>query len=141
MTYQDILHLPHPQSKNRKHMPLAERAAQFAPFAALSGFDALIEEQARYTDRRPPVSREEALAINNALERLLQARKPTAVQVRYFIPDPLKSGGVTGEKQGEARRVDLSARTVIFTDKTAIPIDDILMLAILCDSCYTDNKS
>ena len=74
MTYDDILHLPHHQSQNRKHMPLAERAAQFAPFAALSGFDALIDEQARYTDRRPAVSDEEAAAINAALERLLTVR-------------------------------------------------------------------
>ena len=112
-------------------MPLAERAAQFAPFAALSGFDALIDEQARYTDRRPAVSDEEAAAINAALERLLTARVPTPVLLLYFIPDPLKSGGVTQEKQGEVRRVDLAEHTLVFTDKTTVPVNDILMLDIL----------
>ena len=131
MTYDDILHLPHHQSHNRTHMPLAERAAQFAPFAALSGFDALIDEQARYTDRRPAVSDEEAAAINAALERLLTARVPTPVLLLYFIPDPLKSGGVTQEKQGEVRRVDLAEHTLVFTDKTTVPVNDILMLDIL----------
>ena len=131
MTYDDLLHLPHPQSKNRKHMPISERAAQFAPFAALSGFDALIDEQARYTDRRPAVSDEEANAINAALEQLLTARYPTPVLLLYFIPDPLKSGGISQEKQGEVRRVDLSARTLVFTDKATVPVDDILMLDIL----------
>lgn len=129
--YNDILNLPHHRSKNRKQMPLLERAAQFAPFAALSGFDALIDEQARYTDRRPAVSDEEAFAINAALEKLLTARNPTPVFLLYFVPDPLKSGGVTQEKQGEVRRVDLSARELVFTDKKTVPINDILMLDIL----------
>ena len=131
MTYDDIINLPHHQSQNRTHMPLAERAAQFAPFAALSGFDALIDEQARYTDRRPAVSDEEAAAINAALERLLTVRVPTPVLLLYFIPDPLKSGGVTQEKQGEVRRVDLAEHTLVFTDKTTVPVNDILMLDIL----------
>ena len=131
MTYDDILHLPHHQSQNRTHMPLAERAAQFAPFAALSGFDALIDEQARYTDRRPAVSDEEITAINAALEQLLTVRGPTPVLLLYFIPDPLKSGGVSQEKQGEVRRVDLAEHTLVFTDKTTVPVNDILMLDIL----------
>ena len=129
--YKDIIDLPRPHSSNRTPMPAYERAAQFAPFAALSGFDALIDEQARYTDRRPAVSDEEAAAINAALERLLTARVPTPVLLLYFIPDPLKSGGVTQEKQGEVRRVDLAEHTLVFTDKTTVPVNDILMLDIL----------
>ncbi|MBQ1838235.1 MAG: hypothetical protein II127_01295 [Ruminococcus sp.] len=129
--YTDILPLPRRQPRTRTPMPISERAAQFAPFAALSGYDEHLAEQARLTDRRPAVCDEDALLINDNLSLLLHAPERLCVHLSYYIPDARKPGGAVRDKEGEVRRVDTVARTLIFSDKTVIPLDDILSLAIL----------
>lgn len=130
-TYRDILSLPAPPIALHPRMPAAERAAQFAPFAALSGFGSQIGERARLTDCRPPVSEDDARQIDSCLQLLLRSRLPQTVRLSYFIPDSRKSGGAVLDFTGDLRRVDAVARELIFTDKTVIPLDDILWLAIL----------
>ena len=120
--YDDIIRLPH-------HRP--QTAAQFAPFAALSGFGARIGEAARLTDSRPAVGEEEERQINDCLRFLLDISAPQAVRLTFFVPDKLKSGGAVYDFSGEVRRADPVARTLIFTDKTVIAFDDILYLAIV----------
>ena len=132
-SYTDILLLPHPQPRH-KRMPLYERAAQFAPFAALTGFGARICEAARLVDSRPSVSAEEAREINEQLNILIKQTSPLPVRLTYFVPDGKKQGGALFEKEGEVRWVDSVARRLFFTDKTEIPIDDIFALAILAQS-------
>ena len=134
--YDDIINLSPPQRGRR--MPLYERAAQFAPYAALTGFDGLIGERARLTDKRPAVSAEEALIINDNLNILIKSRGNTAVRLSLFQPDGRKEGGAVIQKEGEVRRVDVTARELIFTDKTSVPIDNILALVITGFSCYTN---
>lgn len=129
--YNDILHLPYPHLRHRR-MPLLERAAQFAPFAALSGFDRCIGEEARLTGRRPAVSDEDALVINDNLRLLLCAAQPAEVRLTYFVPDACKDGGEIVGKRGRVRRVDTVLRTLAFTDKTVVSLDAILTLDILC---------
>ena len=125
-TYLDIIGLAPRKSNARRQMSLHDRAAQFAPFAALSGYEDKIREQARLTDSRREVNSEEAARINLLL--LKAAESPPGqmcVSVTYFMPDKRKSGGAYFEHSGAVRRVDTARRLLIFTDKTAVPIDDI----------------
>lgn len=130
-SYKDIRHLSYHPSGRHKQMPPAARAAQFAPFAALTGFDGQISEQARQTDSRPTVSDEDALLINENLTLLLQAGAPVRVELTVFVPDCRKPGGTAVTKEGCVRRVDPVMRQLIFTDKTTVSVDDLLRLAIL----------
>ena len=127
--YDDIINLPRFQTSHRR-MPLYERAAQFAPFAALTGYENLISEEARFTDRRPVPGDEEARIINENLNIISQRRAPTAVRVRCFIPDERKSGGSVVSREGAVRWIDRVMRRMIFTDKSEICIDDIIALDI-----------
>ena len=129
--YRDILNLPRTPSRTRRQMPVCERAAQFAPFAALSGFDTQIGEEARLTNRRPVLSDEEAAEMNEVLCVLAESTRRLRVRLTVFVPDASKSGGALFKTEGVVRRVDFAARQLIFADKTVIALDDIFSLAIL----------
>ena len=129
--YRDILNLPRTPSRTRRQMPVCERAAQFAPFAALSGFDTQIGEEARLTNRRPVLSDEEAAEMNEILCVLAESTRRLRVRLTVFVPDASKSGGALFKTEGVVRRVDFAARQLIFADKTVIALDDIFSLAIL----------
>ena len=129
--YEDIVNPPHHVSKKHPHMPMIKRAAQFAPFAALSGFDTQIGEEARLTNRRPVLSDEEAAEMNEVLCVLAESTRRLRVRLTVFVPDASKSGGALLKTEGVVRRVDFAARQLIFADKTVISLDDIFSLAIL----------
>ena len=127
--YDDIIHLPHPTSKKHPRMSMAERAAQFSPFAALTGFDGVIRETGRLTDQR--VEREES--DREELERRLnyldaQEREHPLVQVTYFLPDEKKEGGRYVTTTGRLKRIDETRRILRMADRTAIPLEDILAI-------------
>lgn len=142
--YDDMLHLPHHVSRRHPPMTLANRAAQFAPFAALTGYDAELEEAGRRTDRRIELSESERALLDERL-RLLQAwlsRMPgkwaapatpdftmPEVTVTYFIPDERKEGGAYTAITGTLRRIDPIQRTLLMTDGTDIPLDDVLQIS------------
>ncbi|MEG2421569.1 MAG: hypothetical protein RSB55_08455, partial [Oscillospiraceae bacterium] len=92
--YDDMLHLPHHVSEKHPSMPMLDRAAQFSPFAALTGYDAAVKETARLTDRRVELDEGEKEAIDQRLT-LVQERlpDPTEVTITYFVPDKKKAGG------------------------------------------------
>lgn len=121
--YSDIIDLPHYQSKTRRHMTLAERAAQFSAFAALTGFDEEIDETARLTDAREAMSEDDLAALDAALQKLLSAgpAHPT-VTVTYFQPDTRKSGGRYLRFTGTLRHFDPAEGILHFTDGTGIPV-------------------
>ena len=127
--YEDIIHLPHHQSNNRQPMPLHDRAAQFAPFAALTGFDGAIAETARLTDRRIEPDEEAASVLNF---RILQIRERLherpAVTLTCFIPDKRKSGGSYATIRGCVRRIDDVAGEMVLADKTVIKFTDIIRI-------------
>ena len=129
--YSDIIILPHPQSRRHRQMPVSERAAQFAPFAALTGFGEQICEQARLTDRRPVLSDEDAFDLNEKLMIISQSKKRLRVSLSYFVPDRTKRGGALFERQGEVRLVDFVSGIMIFSDRSVISLNDIFALAIL----------
>lgn len=129
MSYDDIIHLPHPVSARHPQMPLADRAAQFSPFAALTGHDAAIRETARLTDS--PVELEESdkeqLDRQLLLVRENLARKPE-IKVTYFQPDEKKSGGAYVTVCGRVNKVEEYGGRLILTDGTIIPLENIFSM-------------
>ena len=120
--YDDIIHLPHHVSKTRKPMPMINRAAQFAPFAALTGHDEAIAETARQTTPRQILSRRLTYAIDHIGER-------SNLTFIYFIPDTLKDGGRNITITGVIRRYDELERTVILETNEILLIDNILSIS------------
>lgn len=124
--YEDIIHLPHHVSKKRNRMSSVERAAQFSPFAALTGFDAAIQECCRLTDRPVELEEDEKNLINVQLERLFRYERPhPVVTVNYFVPDCRKNGGKFITVTGSVQRLDSFFQCVFLTDGTAIAFDRI----------------
>jgi len=129
--YKDILHLPRPVSGRHPRKPMADRAAQFSPFAALTGYDEAIDETARRTDARCTLCEEDAAALNHALRLLCETiRQRPAVQVTHFVPDRRKEGGSYQKTCGRVRRVDLTGRTLCFEDGTVLLLDDIARIEL-----------
>ena len=129
--YEDIIGLSHRGSRRHRHMSMLERAAQFAPFAALSGYDAAVQETQRRTEREEEPDEETAEEINRVLGEILQriAGQPS-VCVRVFEPDGKKAGGAYRSVTGRVRRIDRVRREMLLTDRTVIPIDRIHELKI-----------
>lgn len=127
--YRDIIDLPHHVSNKRPQMPRLNRAAQFAPFAALTGYDAAVTETARTTDRRIELDENERQEIDRRLGILL-ARLPeqTDISITYFKPDERKSGGAYISAAGQIKKIDEYERCVVFFDGAVIPICDILCI-------------
>ena len=129
--YDDIIHLPHHVSEDRPHMPLIDRGAQFAPFAALTGYGDAIEETARLTERKRELSEEQKAVVSDALqELLLRGKDGDPVTVVFFEPDGRKTGGVYRTVTGTVAKVDGYRGTLQMLDGTAIPFDSILDLEL-----------
>lgn len=128
--YDDIIHLPHHQSERRAHMPRRDRAAQFAPFAALTGFGAMVEEGARRTGTRVELSetRKEEL---DAVLRCAREREQPFAELTYFVEDGRKDGGAYVTKTGNIRKIDTITRELELTDGTCIPLDDLYEMEML----------
>ena len=125
--YEDIINLPHHVSTKRPQMPLKDRAAQFAPFAALTGHDEAIKETARLTDERIELDESTQAILNDKIQIILDNLDiEPEITVTYFKPDDKKSGGIYIDHTGVVKRIDDFEKTVIFTDKVIIPIEDIL---------------
>ncbi len=126
--YNDIINLP-PYVTKHPHMSLYDRAAQFAPFAALTGFGALINETARLTDSKPELDEETARILNERLKIIEKNIKlKPEITATYFVPDKKKSGGSLKKYSGKIRRIDEFARELVFTDKSVLSIDEILFI-------------
>ena len=121
--YDDIIDLPHPTSERHPRMPMANRAAQFSPFAAPSGYDDAVKETARLTDGKIELTEEEKANLDARLQLL---EPGIAASFTYFQPDSRKQGGAYVTASGEVKRIDGIAREIILMDGRRIPIDDIL---------------
>ena len=124
--YDEIMELPHHVSKTRPQMPLSDRAAQFAPFAALTGYDSAIKETGRLTDERIELG-EEALAALDRKYQLLMDTLDDAPEVTiiYFQPDERKAGGQYVSATGTVKKVDTFGRRILLQDGTRIPLDSV----------------
>lgn len=124
--YEDIINLPHHVSATRPQMSMLDRAAQFSPFAALTGYDAAIKETGRLTDEKINMD-EEALNILNMKFHILidNLSDEPEVVITFFKPDERKSGGAYFEVTGTVKKLDESERQIMMQDGAKIPMDDI----------------
>ncbi len=124
--YDDIIDLPHPVSKTRPRMSAHDRAAQFSPFAALTGFESAIQETGRVTDQKIELDESVKAELNdrlNLLQDLLDQHPP--VTITWFVPDPAKPGGTYRQIVGHLRKIDGWGQRLIMDDDTIIPIEDL----------------
>lgn len=127
--YEDILSVPRPTTHVRPPMPRQDRAAQFAPFAALTGHDAAIRETARTTQARRQLSEDEKLILDRKQQFLLeQVHRHPQVTVTYFQPDARKAGGAYQVFTGHVRALDTFRRLFRTVEGRDIPVDDIVDL-------------
>lgn len=125
--YDDIINLPHYVSTTRPQMSMLDRAAQFSPFAALTGYDAAIKETGRLTDEKIEMD-EEALNILNMKFQILvdSLDDEPEVTFTYFKPDERKAGGTYIEVTGTVKKVDDFERLIVMQNGTKMPMDDVL---------------
>lgn len=129
--YKDIINLPHHVSKTRKPMSLYNRAAQFAPFAALTGYDDAIKETARLTEERIELSDELKNMLNQKIKLIIENIKlQPEVAITYYVPDNKKSGGVYKTISGNVKRIDEVEKCIIFTNKLKIKVSDMLNIVL-----------
>lgn len=127
--YDDILRLPHHVSASRKPMAMTARASQFAPFAALSGYDAEVQEAGRLTDRPIEPDEYEKEAMNARLQLLARHfREEWVVSLVFFQPDERKAGGAYVTRTGTVKKLYETERLLTLTDGTVIPLDDLIAL-------------
>lgn len=127
--YNDIIDLPHHVSATRPQMSMIERAAQFSPFAALTGYDAAIKETGRLTDEKTELDEESLKDLDMRFQLLLDKLddKPE-VTITYFVPDELKSGGEYVVLTDTIKKVEVFERLLITMNGTKIPMNDVLSL-------------
>ena len=127
--YDDMLRLPRHVSASRKPMAITARAAQFAPFAALSGYDAEVQEAGRLTDRPIEPDEYEKEALNARLQLLARHfREEWVVSLVFFQPDERKAGGAYVTRTGTVKKFREAERILTLTDGTVIPLDDLIAL-------------
>ena len=118
--YDDIINLQHPTSTKHPRMPMIDRAAQFSPFQALSGYGAAIQETARLTDQRVELTEEEKMLLDTG----------ATGRITYFQPDEKKEGGAYAVIEGIVKKIDPLERCICLMSRVKLPIDDILDVEI-----------
>lgn len=127
--YDEIANLPHHVSETRPQMPMSDRAAQFAPFAALTGYDSAIRETGSLTDERIELDEEALTALNLRYRLLMDALgKEPEVEITFFKPDERKSGGEYVTVIGAIKNIDDFERLITIQDGMKIPMNDILSI-------------
>lgn len=127
--YKDMIYMDRPISKKHTPMPLENRAAQFAPFAALTGYDDAVNETSRLTVNKIELSEEKKAELDLTLSNLnsVITTNPKA-SITFFVPDSLKAGGDYVTVNASIRKIDSVSRTIILMDRSVIAIDDIISI-------------
>ena len=129
--YEDIINLPHHVSATRPQMSMMDRAAQFSPFAALTGYDAAIKETARLTDQKIELDDYEKEEINDKIQLIAEhLGEDFEVVITYFQPDGKKAGGAYVDALGVVKKIDEYERMIVFQEGRKVPIDDILEIKL-----------
>ncbi len=129
--YEKIINLPHHTSPKREPMQRSDRAAQFAPYAALSGYEDAVVETARLTDIKTELDEYEKKRINATLTDILSAEDDPRVSITHFHPDKKKEGGAYITTCGRIEKVDEYTRQIIISGGESISIDDVTDIQIL----------
>ena len=124
--YEDIIHLPRPVSKRHPQPTMSERAARFAPFAAITDYEEMVLEQARVTEKKINLD-ECALTLLSEKLNIIQEflDKAPKIKVTYFVPDKKKSGGAYVSLNGTVKRIDPHTKLLVMSDDKKVPIEDI----------------
>ena len=136
--YEKIINLPHHVSKTRTPMLKEDRAAQFAPYSALSGYEDAVEETARLTDKKHELDDYEKEKINAALTDLLNFDEDKTATITFFLPDKRKKGGSYITTTGQIGSFDEIKREITMTTGRIIKIDDIMKISIIAIAKKTD---
>lgn len=132
--YDDIIDMPRHVSKRHPQMPIANRAAQFTPFAALTGHKEALVELERLTDKKKILDENKKVQLDASLQEIMMyIHDQPAITVTYFKEDALKEGGAYYTITKRIKRIDDYNRTLIFMDHTCIPIDEIYEIALMDD--------
>ena len=124
--YDDIINLPHHESTKHPKMPALDRAAQFLPFAALTGHDAAVRETARLTDNKMELDEIRKEELNEHLQLIrTQLMQKSQVNITYFVPDTKKEGGAYFTITGTIRKIEEIRHQVIMENGTVIPMNNI----------------
>lgn len=125
--YEDIINLPHHVSKKHPQMSLYARSAQFAPFAALTGYEDAVKETARHTNERIEIDEELKSILDSRLQIIIeQINTKPEVSFTYFIPDIKKEGGEYVTITGIVKKIDLYNQIIHLANNTQIPINEII---------------
>ena len=129
--YADIINLPHPISQTRPQMDIADRAAQFSPFSALTGHEEAIEESGRLTNSFIELDENRKTLLDERLQWILeQGVKKVDVGINYFLPDERKEGGAYVLAEGRIKRIDEHKRCILMENEKKIPFDMIYEIHI-----------
>lgn len=124
--YDDIIGMPHWEPRTHPRMSAVDRAAQFAPFAALTGYDAMVSETARLTDSMKEVDEEQRRALDHVLSDIIgRVAEHPHVRITWFCKDLKKEGGAYVETEGHVRDVELHERRIVLKEGGRISLDDI----------------
>jgi len=127
--YADIINMPHHVSAKRPQMSMADRAAQFSPFAALTGYDAAIKETGRLTDEKIELEEDALLALDEKLRQIVDRPENCEnVDITYFKADATKDGGAYITATGRIKKLDDYQRLIVLDDGKVIPMDDVLSI-------------
>ena len=130
--YDDIKGFSRPQYPDLSPMSIHDRAAQFAPFAALVGYEDAVEETERLTDSRREMEEDEIAELNRRLQELTERLKERPkIRVTYFIRDKKKDGGRYASKVGNARVIDQLSNSIVFTDGCSVPVKDMYSIVFV----------
>ena len=130
--YKDMMNLPHPTSRTHPRMSVSDRAAQFAPFAALTGFESAIKETARLTDKKIELDEMEKLCMDRVLKEIQEKIfDHPVIEITYFKSDETKKGGSYSSICGAVKKICEYEKKMIMEDGTEIKIEDIIKLFII----------
>ena len=130
--YDDIIHLPHHVSATRPHMPMIDRAAQFMPFRALTGYEDAVRETARLTDEKIELTEDEKAILDMRLQKLAdEISSQPKVTLTYFRPDKKKTGGAYLTVTGQLKKIDDYEGALILMGGERILIEDIVDIQII----------
>ena len=129
--YDDIISLPHWEPREHQRMSAIDRAGQFAPFAALTGYDAMVSETSRLTGSRIELDEEQRSELNDVLADIIgRIGEHPRVRIEYFVPDVRKSGGEYVSVEDAVRDVELPNRRIILKDGKTVSLDDVLSITL-----------
>lgn len=130
--YDDIINLPHWEPQQHPRMAALDRAGQFAPFAALTGYDSMVAEKARLTDSRIELDEEQRLSLDQSLACIVERLADHPVlKIVHFVQDSRKKGGRYVTTEGRVQNLELHKRRIILKGGKSLLLDDILQMEIL----------